>query len=154
MPSASANQRFALHVISWKKTRLEVQNLITIVLRWPTWINSECKASFILKDKIYRSKLRLCISLKDKSAILRDKKKKTTKMYRGRASQKKKKEKIISHVNINLFFLAWLESLAACSTPFNRIYNWQKKNFKSMELDSWLSSKLQSKKQTGQTDRK
>ena len=44
--------------------------------------NSEYRANFTLKPARVS-----CISLKD-SAVLRDKKKKTTKMYLGRASQK------------------------------------------------------------------
>ena len=48
-----------------------MQNLITIVLSWPTWIIPNAKQTSF-QNMICQSYLRLCISQKD-SAILKDK---------------------------------------------------------------------------------
>ena len=48
---ATFKDRFQLTslLLCWKKTRLEIQNFITIVLELADLDNSECKANILLK---------------------------------------------------------------------------------------------------------
>ena len=85
---AMFKERFQLTslLFCWEKTRLEIENLITIVLSWLTWIIPKGKQTSF-KNVICQSYPGLRISVND-SAVLRDRKKNTTKMYIARASQK------------------------------------------------------------------
>ena len=85
-----------------EKTRLEIQTLITIVLSWPTWRISNARANFILKTDL--PELAEAPHLPKRFHYSQRQNEENHKDVHGKGMSKIK-EKLISHLNLNLVVL-------------------------------------------------